>query len=68
MPDKNNQLKKNLFCRLGLHRYEHNYDNMYDEHTRTCEQCGKVQYAKVIYLNIKWQDEPIKRNTYTKQY
>jgi len=59
---------KPLFCSLGLHHWNINYDVMYDEHTRTCERCGKIQYARVITLDIKWQDEKIKRNTYTKQF
>jgi len=70
--DNNNKPTKiklpKLLCLANLHSWEQNYDSMYDEHTRTCNRCDKVQYARVIILEIKWQDEKIKRNTYTKQF
>ena len=69
MDNNNNKpIRPTLFCYLHIHSWEQNYDPMYDEHTRTCKHCRKVQYAKIITLEIKWQDEKVKRNTYSKQF
>ena len=61
-------MNESILCKYNFHKWVKNYDPMYDEHSRTCGRCKKKQYARVIILSIRYQDEPMKRKGFTKKF
>ena len=60
--------KRNIFCLVSLHKWVMEYDAPADTHKRTCIHCNKVQFSKIVGVDVKWQDKYTKRNTYSKDF
>jgi len=46
-----------FLCKIGKHKWDSNYDPMYERYTRVCLMCGKEQIGFERIVTVKYKNK-----------